>query len=113
MVAATKKRRGRPRSVIGILAAEMPDMEHRKAMNVLYAAHAINTLTDRDPFFVTQHGDIRRQGIAEQIGRMIEDESITEDEARELIARCKEEYANGARVKEIEQTLRSLHQMMR
>lgn len=114
MESATEKKRGRPQSVTGILArSAYPDNEPRTAINTLYAAHTIKKLTNGDPFFVTPRGKIRRQGIAEQIGRMIETELITEDQGRDLIEQCKKDYQDGATVKEIERRLRELKKILK
>ena len=113
MAAATKKR-GRPKK-FEYIETVFPDKEPRAAQNIQYATLAISEFTEgrTDPFFVTDRGSIRRQGIAEQIGRMYADGTINEAEARELITTCKEEYANGRQVKEIEKTLRLLHNNLR
>ena len=113
MVADTKKR-GRPKSPQRIATdIYFPEMEVRTASNLIFAMKAIDTIGMRkDSFFVTQRGNVRRQGIAEQIGRMLEAELITVEEARELAETCMKDYEDGTPVKEIESTLRLLRQYL-
>ncbi len=112
MEAATKNKRGRPKGwarTAGEIV--LPEKGQRAAANTLYAMLAIDELAEgrQDGFFVTSRGTIRRQGIAEQIGRMYHSGIITADQGRELIRECKEDYKQGRTVKEIEQTLRLLN----
>ncbi len=113
METATKKR-GRPRKH-EIIETALPELEKRTAQNLYYAMLAIIQFAEgrTDSFFVTNKGNIRRQGIAEQIGRMYEDGTITEEQARELINTCKEDYKGGAAVKDIEANLRLLRQALK
>lgn len=108
MVADTKK--GRPKTVNRILAdAAYQDKEPRTAVNMLFAARFIHeVMGDNNSFFVNSRGAIRRQGIAEQIGRMLEGELITDEEARALVQEAVTDYNNGTGVKEIEKALRLL-----
>jgi len=108
METATKKKRGRPKSVYGILA-EMyyPNEEPRAAQNRLYAGTLVAELLGQKPgdFFITERGNYRRQGIAEKIGRMYEIGLIDEDDARNLAQQAIDLYNDGATVKEIEKCL--------
>ena len=103
------KKRGRPRKYEAFEMA-LPDKEPRAAQNLYYAMSAITMFSGKDdPFFVSERGNIRRQGIAERIGRMYADGTITADQGRELIEQCKEDYSRGRSVKEITDALRKLH----
>ena len=112
----TKKKRGRPRTVAGEMARIDQDQvvsENglRAATNMYYSYHLILELygkPEKGSFFRSPDGKLRRLGIAEQIGRMYEDDLITEQEARDLVEQSIQEYESGATVKEIEQILRLL-----
>lgn len=106
----TKNRRGRPRKFEFSTYSMFSDMEKRPVQNLMYASKALLHLCpERDPFFVTEKGNIRRKGIIEQIGRMYVDGTITADQGRELIEQCKTDYNDGHSVKEITDALRKLH----
>lgn len=106
METATKKKRGRPKSVYGKMADVFPEMEPRAAQNMLYAGKLVNMLGQKPgDFFVTERGNYRRQGIAEKIGRMYESDLIDEEEARDLAQWAIDFYNDGNTVKEIEQAL--------
>lgn len=84
-----------------------PEKETRAAQNFLYAATCIDAIGARNnPFFVSAKGSIKRQGIAEQIGRMLEANLITIEQARELAQEAINDYNNGRSVKEVTSTLR-------
>ena len=115
MVTDTKNKRGRPRTVTGILAREsietaMLDTGERAAINYLYAAHFLITCygktLENGSFFLSNNRKVRRQGIAEQLGRMLEAELITIEQARELAQQAIDEYNSGESVKAIADTLR-------
>ena len=61
---------------------------------------------DKNNFFISEKGKIKRQGIAEQLGRMLGAELITTEEARELAQWAIDRYNSGYSVKQIESTLR-------
>lgn len=114
MEAATKKKRGRPKSA-NTIAAEMvfTEKETRAAQNLLYAMTCIDKIGGRNnPFFTTAKGNIRRQGIAEQLGRMLEADLITVEQAKELAQWAIDDYNSGASVKQIESTLRLYKQTL-
>lgn len=92
--------------------AAFPEWEPRKAQNHYYAMIAIEDLADgrHDPFFTTERGNLKRQGIAEQLGRMYEAGIIDKARGKELVETCKKDYENGRSVKEIEKTLRLMRQ---
>lgn len=114
MEAATKNKRGRPK-LPGTIAAEMvfTEKETRAAQNLLYAMTCIDKIGGRNnPFFVTAKGNIRRQGIAEQLGRMLEADLITVEKAKELVQWAIDDYNSGTSVKQIESTLRLYRQAL-
>lgn len=109
MVADTKNKRGRPITPTGIVARYFNDKETRTAMNMMYAGSIIVKLEqERKAFFVTNKGNFKHQGIAEQIGRMLKEDLISEEEALDLTDSCIADYKNGLSVKEIEKTLRNI-----
>lgn len=55
---------------------------------------------------------LRRQGIAEQIGRMLEAVLITTDQTRELAEECIKDYKNGDSVKDIVEHLTYFRQLL-
>lgn len=118
MEAATKNRRGRPKKIGNQIAENaFNDMEPRAAQNVYYAGKAFLTLEgeNADPevkdFFVTARGNYRRQGILEQLGRMLEEGSITVEDGRGLLRECMADYKQGESVKIIEKRLRTLRRL--
>ena len=114
MVSDTKNKRGRPKKPVTI-AAEMFFTEKgtRAAQNIGYAAELIVLLGQKPgDFFYSSRGNIRRQGIAEQIGRMLDAELITPDQARELTEQCIKDYENGETVKEITKHLTYFRQVL-
>lgn len=106
--AATKK--GRPPKYKETLYGIYPDKEKRTAQNNYYAALALHRISPdpKDSFFVTARGNIRRNGILEQIGRLYAAGLATKDESRELLEACKRECLSGTPVKDIERRLRAL-----
>lgn len=116
METATKKR-GRPRSVLGELASNpvlQDGKTERTILNQLYAMECIMLDEDRfKPFFVTDRGKFRRQGIAEQIGRMKEEGIASDEELIELTETCMEDYTAGKPIKEIEKGLRQIRKLFR
>ena len=114
MEAATKNRRGRPK-LPGTIAAEMifTEKETRAAQNMYYAGTFIhNAGYSYNSFFVTGKGNFRRQGIAEQIGRMLKADLITIEQAKELAQLAIDDYNSGTSVKQIESTLRLYRQAL-
>lgn len=112
MVTDTKNKRGRPK-LPNTIAAETAfnEMETRAAQNISYAGTFIHAAGySYNSFFVTGKGRIRRQGIAEQLGRMLEGELITIEQARELAQWAIDEYNSGGSVKAIADTLRLYRQ---
>ena len=121
MESDTKNNLGRPRTVAGIMTRifqEQTITENglRGAMNVYYAMHFLHECygrPDRGSFFVSECGKIRRQGIAEQIGRMMKEELITVEQARDLAEEAVKDYNSGKSVKEIAGHLYALRQILR
>lgn len=115
MEAATKNRRGRPKDILNNFYEQtFNDMAPRTAQNTGYAGFFIvSTLKQKKgDFFVTKHGNFRRQGIAEQLGRMLKADLITEEQAKELAQWAIDDYNSGASVKQIESTLRLYRQTL-
>lgn len=121
MESDTKKKRGRPRTIAGEMArhyveAVVTDNGERAAMNYYYAFTFIHDCYGRPEngsFFLSPQGKVRRQGIAEQIGRMLEAELINIDQARELADSCIKDYQDGQSVKKITERLRVLREMLK
>jgi len=114
MVSDTKNKRGRPKLPSTIAAESVwPEKETRTAQNISYAGNLILLLGQKPgDFFVTSRGSLRRQGIAEQIGRMLESDLITTDQARELAEQCIDDYQNGETVKDIVKHLTYFRQLL-
>ena len=115
MEAATKNKRGRPKTVIGILSDDLMyshNLAKRTAVNSYYACQAVLKLGygQNGSFFLTDYRKVRRQGIAEQLGRMLEDGFSVED-CKELAETCIKEYQAGVPCKKIEQRLRDVRQL--
>lgn len=113
MVSDTKKR-GRPRKFEAPLYDIFDSVEPRAAQNRYYAALTMFEILKERPggFFVSARGNLRRQGIAEQIGRMYEAGLITADQGRELTQETIKDYNGGATVKEIVRNLSVLRQAL-
>lgn len=115
---ATKKR-GRPKKIGNKLAEQaFYDMEPRAAQNMFYAGKALIKLEGESPdpeieaFFLTRKGNYRKQGILEQLGRMLEEGSITNiEDGRNILRECMENYKEGESVKTIEKRLRMLRKL--
>ena len=67
-----------------------------------------NATNEFKNFFGSTTGKIRRQGIAEQIGRMRIYRLATDKELIKLLRACIKQYNNGESVKDIEKQLREL-----
>ena len=106
--AATKK--GRPPKYKETLYNIYPDKEKRTAQNNYYAALALHRISQepKDSFCVTDRGNIRRNAILEQIGRLYAAGLATKDESQELLNACKRECLSGTPVKELERRLRAI-----
>ncbi len=115
MVAATKKR-GRPISDRYAYGYELRNVNNeeksdRTVRNRLNAEAFICLLMDRkewdiEDFFSTSEGLLRHNGIAEQIGRLLEEDIITDDQAVEIALSCINDYNSGKTSKTIENELR-------
>lgn len=120
MESDTKKKRGRPQTIAGIMADEylnavVVETDKRAAMNFYYACTFLRECYGRPEngsFFISEHGKVRRQGIAEQLGRMLEAELITIEQAKELAQEAEQEYKSGKSVKEIAKALAFLRQAL-
>ena len=115
MVADTKKR-GRPAKHSAVYDV-FPDKEPRAAANLHYAMKFAIEVMHETPdtsgnFFITSRGNIRRQGIAEQLGRMYGAALITADEARELMVKIRHDYEQGRTVKQITKDLATVRKAL-
>ena len=115
MKAATKNKRGRPCTIPGEMARiyndeVLTEVEERACLNYYYATKFIFAVYGENlkpgTFFLTERKKVRRQGIAEQLGRMYCAGLIDEQSGKELAQTVIDEYRNGSSVKEIEKTLR-------
>lgn len=110
MAADTKNKKGRPPKHSGIYAI-FPEKEKRAAANLYFAVYFIDAVMKEKPgdkgnFFITEKGNVRRQGIAEQLGRMLEAGEITAGEAKNLAEWAIDTYNTGGSVKNIVNALR-------
>ena len=111
MVADTnnKKQRGRPKLPDTILREKVgmnPEMSRRQYQNRMYAVHFIcEVLEENHPFFRDERGNMRRQGIAEQLGRMYMEGLISKNNCKKLLEYVIDDYNNGTSVKEISSRL--------
>lgn len=124
MVDATENRRGRPSVFSHIelynICSGDPDPEHRGQVNRAYADIGINTVhevleqEDNEEDVALRVIDIfgisgrRRQGVLEQIGRMVKAGSYTEDTIADTIRTSIALLQSGHKSKEIEQYIRDL-----
>ena len=108
METATKNKRGRPAKFSNEYYSMWQDKEKRAAQNTYYASMIILMMeSKRGSFFVTDRGNLRRQGIAEKIGRLYCAGKLTEDQAKELTQAAIDQYQSGATVKEVERTIKA------
>lgn len=119
MESDTKKKRGRPQTVAGIMSRmymdeNILDTGERAAINHYYATHFLFECYGKNlesgSFFVSNNRKVRRQGIAEQLGRMLEADLITTEQAKELAQWAIDDYNSGSSVKAITSTLRLYRQ---
>lgn len=107
MEADTKKGRGRPRTFKNTLYAIYSDKEKRTAQNLYYAGDAVMILGQKPgDFFVSAKGKLRRQSIAEQIGRMHIQDGYSETDCKTIAEKAIALYENGFPVKTIETMIR-------
>lgn len=118
MVAATKKKRGRPADSWYSEAVRMnitghaynPEISTRAIQNTVNAEQLLCLLMELDndlySFFSCRNGNIKHKGIAEQIGRMMRDGLITEEQAINIAENAVNAYVNGMDSKTIEKSLR-------
>lgn len=113
METATKNKKGRPAKFTALHYNLFSEMEKRPAQNIYYAGRIVILAKQKQgDFFVTERGSFRRQGIAEQLGRIYEAGLATDAEILELLEQCIKEYNSGATVKEIEKRLRDTRQIL-
>lgn len=109
MVADTKNKRGRPAIFGPALYAIWFDKEKRTAQNLYYVGQAVAILGEDKPgsFFVTDKGNFRRQGIAEQIGRMYSQDGYTEEECKRIAEVAITLIEEGYKAKDVERWIRT------
>ena len=123
MEADTEKKRGRPRTFAGTMGRNMKDTIFvddglRAATNKYYAMKGLQAYygeldkAKNGSFFISDNRKVRRQGIAEQLGRMLVAELITTEQAKELAQWAIDDYNSGTSVKQIESTLRLYRQTL-
>lgn len=119
MVAATKKKRGRPTIQVYADAYQLNngygaynrELSYRALQNKVNAEYFIvNVLIDHAPdlelFFMTQEGTPKHYGIAEQIGRLLRRKLISIEQAIDITQQAIDEYNHGATSKQIEWQIR-------
>jgi len=120
MVAATKNKRGRPVDKRYQTALEIsieskdynPTVSTRTIQNSVNAELFECLMIERDcslemhQFFYTREGNTKNKGIAEQIGRMMREGLISDDQALRLAQMCIDAYSKGRSSKELEKGLR-------
>lgn len=119
MEAATKNKRGRPADssykeairLDNLNKAYKPDVGIRTIQNSVNAEEFICLVinTDNDnlyDFFSAKEGQLRHKGIAEQIGRMMREGLISNEQAIQTADNAVKAHANGWPSKEIEKVLR-------
>lgn len=120
MEAATENKRGRPADEDYKWANTLQRQENgypvymsnRALQNTVNAEHFFGALIYADVtweverFFSGKDCGTKHKGIAEQIGRMMREGLITDEEAIEQAEKCVAAYKRGASSKEIEKQLR-------
>lgn len=118
MESDTEKKKGRPQTIAGIMSRiykkdNILDTGERAAINYYYAIRFLNGCygeLESGSFFLSANRKVRRQGIAEQLGRMLEADLISTEQAEELAQQAIDDYNSGRSVKEITNTLRLYRQ---
>ena len=107
MEAASKNKRGRPKIYGDMLYSIYFDKEKRTAQNTFYVGVTIKMM-DQKPgdFFVTEKGNLRRQGIAEQIGRMYNQDGYPEESFKDVCQTAIDIVKDGYSVKDVERWIR-------
>ena len=114
MEADTKKQRGRPRVYGDMLYAIYRDKEKRTAQNLYYAGDAIMLMGQKPgDYFLTPRGNIRRQGIAEQIGRMHKQDGLPDDECKGICEQAISLTERGYSAKAVERMIRDMRKSIR
>lgn len=118
MAAATKNKRGRPADSLYADAvrrnisnrAYNPEISARAVQNAVNAEEFTCLLIESDSnlqwFFSCRNGQTKHKGIAEQLGRMMREGLITEEQAIQTAENAIKAYASGVSSKEIVKTLR-------
>ncbi len=108
MEAATKKKRGRPAQFKDGLYTIYYDKEKRTAQNLYFAGKGYDLLGDAyQSFFFTEKGKWKRQGIAEQIGRMYEQDQFKKEDCVTIGETAVKLIEKGWKVKSIERWIRN------
>jgi len=120
MVAATKNKRGRPADERYQRALKINNFsnDYNPAVSTRTIQNSVNAelfeclMKEREcsremhRFFYTCEGNTKHKGIAEQIGRMMREGLISDDQALELAQICIDAYSRGKTSKELEKWLR-------
>lgn len=121
MVAATKKKRGRPTIQVYADAYKLNngygaynrELSYRALQNKVNAEYFIVNVVDADnapndlfDFFYTADGTPKHYGIAEQIGRLLRRKLISIEQAIDITQQAIDEYNHGATSKQIEWQIR-------
>lgn len=118
MEAATKNRRGRPKNELyhearitnNLYGAYNVEIGTRALQNTVNAQYfLVNGLDDDSEallFFLTNEGNLKHKGIAEQIGRLMMEHLITNKDAEKIAETAIQHYNNGQSSKQIETMLR-------
>lgn len=126
MEAATKNKRGRPKNkeyeeaqrINNGYGAYNTEIGTRTLQNTVNAqCFLVDGISDERSdirlFFMTSEGNLRRKGIAEQIGRMLREGLIDQKTAEQIADEAIELYSAGRSSKQIEAALRRHRQKLR
>jgi len=107
METASKKKCGRPRIYDDVIYEIWYDKGKRTAQNLIYVSSIVR-LMEQQPggYFVRENGQLRRQSIAEIIGRMHIRDGLPADECRKLCGEAMSLTEHGFSVKDVEKMLR-------
>lgn len=113
---SVKKRPGRPTilETRELVVGCQRGASFRQAVNQKYSIHGgalVASITGQQYFednFFTARGDLKYQGVFEQIGRLSLDGTISDNDVDNLIREVLDDISSGAKSKEIEGRLRRL-----
>ena len=126
MEAATKNKKGRPKNkeyeeariLNNNYSAYNTEIGNRALQNTVNAQYFLTNLineerSDIELFFMTSEGNLRRKGIAEQIGRMLREGLIDQKTAEQIADEAIKLYNAGRSSKQIEAALRRRRQKLK